>query len=118
MAKEYGPFSRKQGAKDNELVGSSGEVWGAAERNIYAGDKPAVKAFRERLPEGFTGIEFCTPVGPGRGSDPAVVRWRQGQPGVRDVPFAEMVTRLGPERARRLGEAVAIPARITKRVDR
>jgi hypothetical protein len=118
MPKEYGPYSRKQSAEDNELVASSGELWGSAERNIYAGDAPAARAFRQELEVGFTGIEFVTTVEPGPGSDPAQVRWRRGQRGVRDVEFDEMVTQLGSARAKRLREVVAIPVRITKRVDR
>jgi hypothetical protein len=118
MPKEYGPYFRKQSAEDNELAASAGEVWGAAARNIYAGDVPEVKAFRGELEVGFAGIEFVTTIEPGPGSDPAQVRWRQGQRGVRDVAFDEMVTRLGLARAKRLQEAVAIPVRITKRVDR
>jgi hypothetical protein len=118
MSDEYGPFSRRQSLEDNDLVAASGELWGAAERNIYAGSKPAARAYREPLPDGFTGIEFMTEVEPGPGSDPAQVRWRQGQRGVRNVEWAEMVTRLGLSRAKRLQEVVAIPVRITKRVDR
>jgi hypothetical protein len=117
MPKEYGPYSRKQSVEDNQLVVSSEEVWGAAARNIYAGDVPVVKAFREELPEGFAGIEFVTTVEPGPGSDPTQVRWRQGQQGVRNVEFDEMVSRVGIARAKKLGEVVAIPVRITKRVD-
>lgn len=117
MPKEYGAYSRKQSAEDNERVASSGELWGAAARNIYAGDVPAAKAFRAALEIGFTGIEFMTTLEPGPGSDPAQVRWRKGQPGVRNVAFAEMVTELGAARAKKLGEMVAIPVRITKRVD-
>ena len=99
MPKEYGPYSRKQRtAENNELVASSGELWGAAERNIYAGDVPAARAFRQELEVGFTGIEFVTTVEPGPGSDPAQVRWRRGQRGVRDIEFDEMVTRLGSAR--------------------
>ena len=94
MPKENGPYSRKQSAEDNQLVVSSQEVWGAPARNIYAGDVPVVKEFREELSEGFTGIEFMTSVEPGPGGDPTQVRWRQGQPGVRNVEFDEMVRRV------------------------
>jgi hypothetical protein len=117
MPKEYGPYSRKQSAEVNELVASSGELWGAAARNIYAGSDPAVKAFLERLQEGVTEIEFVTIVEPGRGRDPAQVRWPRGHPGVREVESNEVIAKLGKSRARMLGDVVAIPVRITKRVD-
>ncbi len=98
----YGPFHRLQSKDLNRRVEASGKLWGKPARNIYAGRTPCVKAYEGPLPQGRTGIEFYTPIKPGLGSQPGKARWFRGEEGVEEINGEE---------------AVAIPVRITRRVD-
>jgi hypothetical protein len=63
---------------------TSGELWGYP--SITSGDRPAVKAYGGRLPDGERGIEFMTDVEPDLGSPPGRPEWSESRgprPGVR-----------------------------------
>lgn len=80
----------------------SGLIGGRAARNVYAGDRAAVKAFEGPLPESASGIEFWTDVRPDPGGPPGRASWSAGRNGVRELES---------------GHLVVIPAKITKRRD-
>jgi hypothetical protein len=76
---------------ENNKVTSSNQVWGRSAGNIYAGLRPAVKAWKGSLPEGVVGFEFYTDVEPDPGHAPDWPRWTEGRPGVLAIEGDELV---------------------------
>lgn len=89
----FGPFHRRTSfdPSENEKVVSTGEVWGRARGNVYAGLFPAVKAWRGPLPDGVIGYEFYTDVEPDASSAPSWPQWSEPNPGVRVIVRDEVV---------------------------
>ena len=89
----FGPFHRRtyMDPSENEKVTSSGQVWGKVRRNIYAGFRPAVKAWAGPLPDDIIGYEFYTDVPPDPGHAQAWPQWSEGQPGVITLEPYELV---------------------------
>jgi hypothetical protein len=100
----FGPFHRRSETKpdENELIVSSGQLWGRPRRNFFAGLFPAVKAWEGPLPEDVVGVEFFTNVPPDPWSVPGWPEWTEGSP---EVIVLER------------GELVAIEIVVTKRRD-
>jgi len=100
----FGPFHRRThiDPKENAKVATSKQVWGRRAGNVYAGLRPAVKAWNGPLPEGIVGFEFYTDVEPDPGHAPDWPKWTEGRAGVLAVEG---------------GEAVAISVIVTKRQD-
>lgn len=73
--------SPTQGAETAAQQESSGEVWGRARQNVFAGTTPVVQAYMGRLPEGARGIEFVTDVPPNPGTVPGAGAWSLGSRG-------------------------------------
>jgi len=67
---------------ENEKVYATGRVWGGVRRNIFAGARPAVKAWSGPLPDEIVGYEFYTDTAPDPGQAPAWPQWTEGRPGV------------------------------------
>jgi hypothetical protein len=66
---------------DAQIQTTSRELWGRAASSSTI---PAVKAYRNALPNGARGIEFETEIAPTAGSgNPHEARWYLGTPGVR-----------------------------------
>ena len=101
---QYGPYHRRTyvDPAENEKVSASGLVWGRRRGNIYAGLRPAVKAWNGSLPPNVVGIEFYTNVEPDSGRAPDWPQWSEGRPGVIVLEVHELV---------------AIPVIVTKRQD-
>jgi hypothetical protein len=76
---------------ENAKVSASGQVWGGRRRNVFAGARPAVKAWDGPLPEGITGYEFYTRVRPDPDQAPGWPQWSEGQPGVVVIEEHELV---------------------------
>jgi hypothetical protein len=74
-----------------EEVCASGELWGRARRNVFAGLIPAVKAWEGPLPHNAIGVEFYTDVPPDPWSVPGWPEWTEGQPGVSVLEPGELV---------------------------
>jgi hypothetical protein len=89
----FGPFHRRSEARpdENEVICWTGQVWGRARRNFYAGLVPAVKAWDGPLPEKAVGVEFYTDVAPDPWSAPGWPEWTLGRPGVFEVGNGELV---------------------------
>ena len=89
----FGPFHRRTyiDPSENEKVFISGQVWGRRRGNIYAGLKPAVKAWAGPLPEEVVGFEFFTEIEPDPGQAPAWPQWSEGRPGVIVLEQEELV---------------------------
>jgi hypothetical protein len=89
----FGPFHRRSESKphENDLICSSGQLWGRARRNFYAGLIPAVKAWSGPLPANAVGIEFYCNVEPDRGSVPGEPEWTGPRPGVIVIEVDEVV---------------------------
>jgi len=96
----FGPFHRRCEPRPDEIheVLASGELWGRARRNFFAGLIPAVKAWDGPLPADAIGVEFYTDVEPDPWSVPGWPEWSEGRPGV-----------IGREP----GDLVAIPVVVT-----
>ena len=77
--------------EENDLVSSSGQVWGRPRRNFFAGLVPAVKAWDGPLPENAVGVEFFTNVRPDPWSIPGWPHWTEGSPGVIVLEEGELV---------------------------
>jgi hypothetical protein len=81
----YGPFYRVGDPPEvvRKII-ESGELWGAAPRNIFRSSIPKVKAYRGELPAGVKGIQFETEIPPDFGSVPDKPCWSNvpSRPGV------------------------------------
>jgi hypothetical protein len=77
--------------REVEEVRASGELWGRARRNVFAGLIPAVKAWEGPLPQNAIGVEFYTDVPPDPWSVPGWPEWTEGQPGVSVLEPGELV---------------------------
>jgi hypothetical protein len=88
-----GPFHRRSAHNpaENELIVSSGVIWGRPPGNFFAGLVPCVKAWDGPLPEGYVGVEFFTDVEPDPWSVPKAPEWSQGRPGVIILDRNELV---------------------------
>ena len=89
----FGPFHRRtqHDPSENGKVSSSGLVWGRRPRNVYAGLRPAVKAWLGTLPRGIVGFEFYTDVEPDPGRVPEWPCWSDGRAGVISLEKNELV---------------------------
>jgi len=84
----YGPFHRLGDSPDTVTkILTSGELWGAPPRNIFASDIPAAKAYVGPLPPGAKGFEFYTTVAPNAGTPPGQALWTGPRSGVTVEPF-------------------------------
>lgn len=90
---KFGPFHRRSESKpeDNELICSTGQLWGRPRRNFFAGLIPAVKAWDGPLPDGAIGVEFYTDVAPDSWSVPGWPEWTEGSVGVIVLEKGELV---------------------------
>lgn len=77
--------------EENDLVCSSGQLWGRPRRNFFAGFVPAVKAWDGSLPEDAVGVEFFTDVPPDSWSVPNWPQWTEGSTGVIVLEKGELV---------------------------
>lgn len=89
----FGPFHRRSEMKpeENDLVCTSGQLWGAPRRNFYSGLFPAVKAWDGPLPQNAVGVEFFTDVAPDAWSVPGWPQWSEDSPGVIVLRKGELV---------------------------
>jgi hypothetical protein len=89
----FGPFHRRSAMKsdENELISSSGQLWGGPRRNFFAGLIPVVKAWDGPLPDGVVGVEFFTNVPPDRWGVPGWPQWTEGSAGVIVLEKGELV---------------------------
>ena|SRR5947207_11767406 len=89
----FGPFHRRThiDPSENEKVSASGAIWGRPRGNIYAGLRPAVKAWDGPLPDSIVGIEFYTDVEPDPGRAPSWPQWSEGRQGVVVIEKSELV---------------------------
>jgi hypothetical protein len=89
----FGPFHRRCEPRPEEVdqIARSGEIWGRARRNFFAGLIPAVKAWEGRLPSDAIGVEFFTDVEPDPSSIPGWPEWSEGRVGVVVLDAGELV---------------------------
>jgi hypothetical protein len=89
----FGPYHRRSHhyPEENELITSSGMIWGKPRGNYFAGIIPCVKAWDGSLPEGIVGTEFYTDVEPDPWSAPHWPEWSEGRPGVIILERNELV---------------------------
>jgi len=78
-------------SEENDLVVSSGQLWGMPRRNFYAGLVPAVKAWDGPLPKDAVGVEFFTNVPPDPWSVPGWPQWTEGSPDVIVLETGQLV---------------------------
>ena len=77
--------------EENDLVCTSGQLWGAPRRNFYSGLFPEVKAWDGPLPQDAVGVEFFTDVAPDPWSVPGWPQWSEDSPGVIVLTKGELV---------------------------
>lgn len=88
----FGPFHRRLYFEgENQKIAASGQVWGKPRGNVYAGDTPAVKAWKGSLPTGIAGTEFYTDVEPDPWSVPSSPEWSEDRPGVITLERKQLV---------------------------
>lgn len=81
------PLYHKTGVSADTVkkIISSGELHGAAPKNFYASDIPAVQAYNGPLPDGKSGFEFTTDVPPDNGGHPHIKHWTGPRQGVKVI---------------------------------